>query len=56
MSDLIARTAWATDRHAAYVNLQAYQHLADAMRKEFGWPVIDGTTFDYLRSKRAAAV
>jgi Flavin-binding monooxygenase-like len=46
----------ATDRHAAYVNLQAYQHAVEAMRKDFGWPAIDGTTFEHLRTKRPATV
>jgi Flavin-binding monooxygenase-like len=46
----------ATDRHAAYVNLPAYQHAVDALRKEFGWPTINDTTFEHLRLKRPAAV
>jgi Flavin-binding monooxygenase-like len=46
----------ATDRHAAYVNLQAYQKAVDAVRKDFGWPAIDATTFEHLRTKRPATV
>jgi hypothetical protein len=39
----------ATDRHAAYVNLQAYQKASKAIRKEFGWPTVGQETFESLR-------
>ncbi len=40
-----------TDRHAAYVNLQAYHHAAKQLRKDFGWPQIDQSTFEGQRSR-----
>ncbi len=40
----------ATDRHAAYVNLQAYHKASKAIRKDFGWPVVDQHTFEGLRA------
>lgn len=43
-----------SDRHAAYVNLHAYQKAVDAMRKEFGWDPIDASSFDGLRAKAEA--
>jgi cation diffusion facilitator CzcD-associated flavoprotein CzcO len=43
----------ATDRHAAYVNLQAYQKASKAFRKEFDWPNVDQTTFETLRRTNA---
>lgn len=44
----------ATDRHAAYVNLQAYGKAATALRKDFGWPAVDQATFEHLRADRTA--
>lgn len=44
----------ATDRHAAYVNLQAYQKASKALRKDFGWPFISQETFESVRSTLAA--
>jgi hypothetical protein len=38
-----------TDRHAAYVNLQAYHKAAHELRKVFGWPKVDQKTFERLR-------
>ena len=46
----------ASDRHAAYVNLQAFQKVSKAFRKEFGWPVVDQTTFEHLRRSRPLPV
>lgn len=40
----------ASDRHAAYVNLHAYQKAVDSLRKDFAWPAIDDKTFDHLRT------
>jgi Flavin-binding monooxygenase-like len=45
-----------SDRHAAYVNLQAYQKAVDALRKDFGWTAIDGSTFEHLRARTSVAV
>jgi Flavin-binding monooxygenase-like len=42
-----------TPRHAAYVNLQAYEKATKALRKEFGWPAVDADTFEHLRKVRA---
>jgi cation diffusion facilitator CzcD-associated flavoprotein CzcO len=39
----------ATDRHAAYVNLQAYEKASRQFRKDFGWPSVDQATFEGLR-------
>jgi cation diffusion facilitator CzcD-associated flavoprotein CzcO len=39
----------ATDRHAAYVNLHAWQKMSKQLRKELGWPVVDQSTFEKLR-------
>jgi hypothetical protein len=39
----------ATDRHAAYVNLQAYKKASKSLRKQFDWPAVDQTTFEALR-------
>jgi hypothetical protein len=38
-----------SDRHAAYVQLQAFQKVSKAFRKEMGWPVVDQTMFEHLR-------
>jgi hypothetical protein len=38
-----------TDRHAAYVNLQAFQKASKTLRKEVGWPTVDQQTFEGLR-------
>ena len=43
----------ATDRHAAYVNLQAYQKASKAFRKDLGWPVVGQETFEGRRSTPA---
>jgi Flavin-binding monooxygenase-like len=45
----------ATDRHAAYVNLHAWKGVSKALRKEFGWPTVDGTTFEHLRQPLSSA-
>jgi Flavin-binding monooxygenase-like len=45
----------ATDRHAAYVNLQAYEKASKAMRKEFGWPIVGQQTFEGVRQRAEAA-
>ncbi len=39
----------ATPRHAAYVNLQAYDKATKALRKKFGWPGVGPDTFEQLR-------
>ncbi len=41
-----------SDRHAAYVNLQAYQQQVDRLRSAFGWKKIEATTFEHLRQRR----
>jgi hypothetical protein len=41
-----------TDRHAAYVNLQAYQKASKALRTQFGWPTVDQQTFERVRAAR----
>ncbi len=43
-----------TDRHAAYVNLHAWQKMSKQMRKELGWPIVDQLTFEKLRTPTAA--
>jgi Flavin-binding monooxygenase-like len=40
-----------TDRHAAYVNLQAYHKAVAVLRKQFGWAPLEASTFEHLRSK-----
>jgi cation diffusion facilitator CzcD-associated flavoprotein CzcO len=40
-----------TDRHAAYVNLQAYHKAVAKLRKEFGWAPLEATSFEHLRTK-----
>jgi cation diffusion facilitator CzcD-associated flavoprotein CzcO len=44
-----------SDRHAAYVNLHAYQKAVAAIRKEFQWPPLSATTFDHLRTNSVGA-
>lgn len=39
-----------TDRHAAYVNLQAYHKAAKTLRKEFGWPLVGQASFEGQRA------
>jgi hypothetical protein len=41
-----------TDRHAAYVNLHAWQKVQHKFRKEFGWPEMTPTMFEHLRRQR----
>ncbi len=41
-----------TDRHAAYVNLQAYEKATKSLRSDFGWPVVTQETFEGLRNDR----
>lgn len=43
----------ATDRHAAYVNLQAYHKASKAFRNDLGWPVVGQETFENLRSTQS---
>jgi cation diffusion facilitator CzcD-associated flavoprotein CzcO len=42
-----------TPRHAAYVNLQAYEKATKALRKQFGWPTVGAETFEHLRKTPA---
>jgi cation diffusion facilitator CzcD-associated flavoprotein CzcO len=44
-----------TDRHAAYVNLHAWQKVQQNVRKEFGWPEMQPTMFEHLRKRVAVA-
>jgi cation diffusion facilitator CzcD-associated flavoprotein CzcO len=45
-----------TDRHAAYVNLQAYHKAVHAVREEFGWPSLTATSFEHLRTTATSTV
>jgi hypothetical protein len=45
----------ATDRHAAYVNLHAWQKVQKDVRGEFGWPAMTSTMFDHLRTSASVA-
>ena len=40
-----------SDRHSVYVNLHAWEKAQKAIRKKFGWPEINATTFERLRAK-----
>ena len=45
----------ASDRHAAYVNLHAFEKINKQFRKEFGWPEVTQETFEHLRRRAPVA-